>query len=821
VSAVRRPRRFADSSTHAGTLPHDLRHALRSWRHAPGWTLSIVLTLAIGIGLASAVYTIADALLIRPLPVRAPGRVVVLWGAASDGRIDHFPFLYPDALEYARRTRALEQVAFFSYGGAQAVPVDFDGGVVRLRRALVSGNYFDLLGTAPALGRTLRSQDDVRGALPVAVLSYGAWQRFFGADRAVIGRRIVVHDDGTSVAIVGVMPRALDYPQGVDFWAPVAPNSRPLGNQPIYAELNAIGRLRSGVSIADARLELTRFFETTEARSWRIQGSARFLAEDVVGNVGTAVFAFGAAAALLLLITCINVANLLLVRGLARTRELAVRSALGAGRGRLIAQLLVESAVLALAGGIAGGLFAVAAVKGFVASAPADTPRLVEIHVGASTLAAAIAVTTLATLLFAVAPSLTASRVDVQEALRSGSRLSGGSRRVRRGAQALVVAQMGLALLVLCVAGLVGRTLLSLERVPLGPDPARLVVLELALPKADVGNAGAQRTLVSDLVQRLSAVPGVRSVAPVFTPPFAPVGGVFGRIAAEGQTADAEAHNPVVDYEVAIPNEFATLGIPLVRGRGFTNADRDGSLPVSIVSESLARHYWPGADPIGKRLVLGPRDWLTVVGVVGDTHYRDLRTSRPRVYLPLGQSPFPFAPTTLVVSTTGRPSPLVPAMRRVVAESAPGVAVAGATPFAAYVGGALAQPRMNALLLALFAGAAVALAAVGLFGVMATNVRLRAHELSLRLALGATPTRLRAAVLSHALAIACGGLALGLTASLATTRALRALFFGVSPTDPATLVMAGLMLLVVAVLAAYIPAARAQRMDPASALRGD
>jgi predicted permease len=381
---------------------------------------------------------------------------------------------------------------------------------------------------------------------------------------------------------------------------------------------------------------------------------------------------------------------------------------------------------------------------------------------------------------------------------------------------------MGLAVLVLCVAGLVARSLTSLEHVPIALDPGRLLVVELALPKQYMNaSVDTARDLVSQLSTHLSGAPGVRGVAPVFTPPFAEVGGVFGRIAAEGQTSDEKARDPVVDYELATPTEFATLGLSIVRGRGFTESDRSGAPAVAVVSESMAREYWPGADPIGKRLARGPHDLITVIGVVSDTHYRDLRHPRPRLYLPLSQSTFPIVPTTLVISTTGEPSSLVPMVRQRIAEEAPGVAIASATPIETYIGGALAQPRLNALLLELFAGAALVLAAVGLFGVMATMVRQRTHELSLRLALGATPGRLGAGVLRQAFAIACAGLVIGLVASLAVTRALQALLFGVSPTDPLTFAVSGSLLLGIALLAAYLPAVRAQRTDPATVLRAD
>lgn len=810
-------------SIHSTTLGEDLRFAVRTLRRAPGWVAGVVLTLGLGIGLATAVFTIADALLLRPLPVRQQDRVAVMWGITRDGRTDHFPLLLADAREFQRRTRTLERAEFFSYGGAMAVDVNLGGGIARMRRSLVSGGYFDLLGTRPVLGRALRPNDDATGAVPVAVLSYAGWQRFFGGATDVIGRQLALHELGVTYTIAGVMPLGLDYPRGVDFWAAVIPSSGPLGDQPIYAELNVIGRLRLGASLGDARAELTSFFERRETAGsrWRLRGVARPLADDVVGSVGPAVLAFAAAAGLLLLITCINVSNLLIVRGRGRAREMAIRSALGAARRRIVAQLLTESALLAAGGAVIGVAFATAAVRGFVALAPAGTPRLDEIHVTGSVIAGAIAITSLATLLFALAPTIVTSRAELQSSLRAGPRQSGPSRRGWLGTEVMVAGQVALAVVVLAAAGLVVQSLVRLERIDLAFDPSRVLVAELTVSHSlDVADARQADALVSRLLPRLEALPGVRSAAPMLTPPFAEVGGVFGRLPAEGQTPNEQATNPVMDYEVVTPNFFRTLGIALARGRLFTDADRQGTLPVVIIGESVAHHYWPGADPLGRRLGHG-KELYTVVGVVRDSHYRNLRDPRPSIYLPLRQSPFPVTPLTLVIATAGPPAELAPAVRRAVSEAVPGISVVSAAPLATYIAAPLAQPRLDALLLTLFAAAAVLLAAVGLFGVMAAAVRQRTREIGVRIALGATPARVSGSVIGRALAIAAVGAVAGLTTALVSTRALQSLLYSVSPTDPPTLALVMLLLLFVALVAAYLPARRAQRVDPIVALRAE
>ena len=790
--------------------------SLRSLRRTPGFALTVILTLALGIGLATAVFTVAEALLLRRLPVRDQDRLVVLWGEARD-RAFNYPLGLDDAREFARQARSLERVAFFSYYGAGPKPIREGDQISRLRRALVSGEFFDVLGARPALGRTLHATDDVAGAAPVLVLSYGAWQRRFGGDPHVLGRQVLTYDDGVAYAIVGVMPRGLDYPSGTDFWAPVVPSTIP-------KDLYVIGRLAPGRTGADARDEMTAFLGRAEASPWQrdLRGVVHTLPRIVLGDVRPALIVFAVAAGLLLLITCINVANLLLVQGLARVREIAVRSALGASRGRVIGQLLTENALLAVAGGALGVAVAAGAVRGFIAFAPAGVPRLDEIQLNGAALAGAVAITGVAMVLFALAPAVMTSRVALHQVLRSDARQS-ASRRSRLTTEALVAGQVALALLVLSAAALIARSLIGLERAELSFEPSRLLISELVLRVDQYDDGKKQLALLEQLLPQLEAIPSVRAVSPVVAVPFSGSGGWDGKPAAEGQSPEEAAANPMLNMEVVAPAYFETLGIPVIRGRVFIDADREGAPPVVVVSQSAARHYWPGGDPIGKRLRMGLEleQSLTVIGVVPDTRYRDLRDARPSIYFPLRQSFFPFMPMTLAVRTNGTPAEAVPAIRRAIDELAPGVALASAAPFDTFLERPLAQPRLNALLLAVFAGAAVLLAGVGLFGVMATMVRQRTRELGLRMALGATAHDLRRMVLRRGLTIAAVGIVVGLVGALLANRLLVALLYEVSPTDGVTLALVAVLLQVVAAIASAIPARASTGIDPVRALQAD
>jgi putative ABC transport system permease protein len=798
---------------------HHIRIAARTVARSPGFAIAAVATLALGIGLSTAVSTIANALLLRRLPVRDEDRIVLLWGDKR-GDPTRFPLSVANARAFARQTRTLAPAAFTTYEGAWPFPVRDGERVSLINGSLVSGNFFDMLGAHPILGRALQPSDDVRGAAPIAVLSYGAWQRRFGGRNDVVGRRIVRHDDGASMTIVGVMPRGLDYPKGTDIWTPMFASVPEKTVQ--YMSLHVVGRLAAGATQRDAFAELTAFYQRPETETLErvFRGAGQTLAAAVVGDTRPAVFAFAAAAVLLLLITCINVANLLLVRGLARVREMAVRTALGGSRGALVSQLLVENALLAVAGGVVGLALGAAVLQLFVASAPAGLPRLDEIRLDASAVVATFAVTMVAMLLFGLAPAALTSRVDAQEALRSGGRQA--NRRSRRVTELLVAGQVALAMMVLSAAGLLTRTLMALERADLAFDPSTIVVAELSMSLVQYGDVTKQRALLERVMPRIIAVPGVRAASPVVAAPYAGTGGWDGMFTADGQSQSAAAANPMIDMGIVLPDYFETFGLKPSRGRVFTRDDREGSTRVVVISESVARHYWPGSDPIGKRFLLGDSTNLVqVVGVVPDMRYRELRVARASVYFPLAQSKFPFVPTVVAIRASGDPSTILSAVRTAVAEADPGIAVSSIAPFEDFLTKPLAQPRMNALLLAIFAGAALVLCAVGLLGVMMTLVHQRMRELGIRIAVGATPSVVRGMVLQRGLAIASAGFVVGLAGSLGLNRFLGAMLYDVSATDATTLLVAGATLLSVAAIASAIPARTAARIDPVIALRAD
>jgi predicted permease len=793
---------------------------LRSLRRTPGFTISSVLILGLGIGLATAVFSVTHAMLLRRLPVHDQDRIIALWGENQSRTFLNFPLQLNHAREFARQSHTLESTAFFAYEGAWTSPIKDGDRLIPLALALVSGNYFSVLGAEPVLGRALQPEDDLAGAEPVVVLSYATWKRHFGGDRAVLNRRIQLHVTGVEYRIVGVMPPGLDYPRGSDLWSPIVPAFAKRGTLE-DGDVDLIGRLRPGAAPDAARDELTTFFRNDPDSRWAgvINGVATSFPRVITGDARPAVLAFSLATALLLLITCINVANLLLVRGLARARELSVRTALGASRGQVVRHLLGENAVLALAGGLLGILLAQAGLRAFIAFAPTSLPRVGPIGIDATALAGALGITLGALLLFGLFPAIASSRVDLLATLRAGTRQSAG-RGSRRTAEALVTLQIALAVLVLGAAGLIGRSLLKLERANLAFEPTRLLIADLTIQVDALGTKEQQANLLGRLTADVLAIPGVLALSPVVAIPFSGSGGWDGRAAAIGQTPEEEKQNPMLNMEVVTPGYFATFQLPVLRGRGFSEADRAESPRVVILSESAARHFWPGKSPVGERVRLG-NDTATVVGIVPDTRYRDLRDARPSIYFPFAQSRFPFAPTTFAIRSSLPAAELAPQVRRVLGAADPAVAVVRVAPFGSWLEGPLAQPRFNAFLLGVFAAGALLLAAVGLFGVMAQLVKQRTRELGIRIALGATANDVRVMVLGRGLGIAGVGVAVGIAGALLVNRTLSAMLYGISPTDGVTLLLVGGIILGVAAVATGIPARAGTRIDPVVSLRAE
>ena len=789
-----------------------MRTSLRTLRRAPGFAITVVLTLALGIGLSTAVLTVANATLFRELPMREQNRLITLANSS--------PLTLRSAREFAAQSRALRGVGWVAYEGAWPMAIRVGEDLTRMRRALVSGNYFDVLGARAELGRALQPSDDVVGADPVVVLSHDIWLSRFGGSSDVLGRTITIQEFGTTARIVGVMPQGLEYPARTEFWGAFTPaRLRSANDTTSYTALTLVARLAPEVNARGAEDELAAFSARTGSRVTRnLRGTSRPLLQTMLGDVRPAVIVFTVAAALLLLITCINVANLLLVRGLARSREIGVRTALGASRRQVIVQLLSENAVLSVAGGALGAGLAVGAVELLLAFAPHGISLLHAARVDGVALVGALAITTLAMLLAGVAPAVVTARPDIQAMLRSVGRDT-GRRDARVTRELLVGAQMALAVLSLSAAALIGRSLVKMQGDPLGFDASHILVAELAIRFDRYPSVDAQLRQIEQVIAALQTTPNVQGVSPVVAMPFSGTAGWTGRARLPGQAAEQLAKNPQFNMDVVTPAYFTTMGMRALRGRLLTEADVKGAERVAVVSESMARRYWPNEDAVGKQFI-GPTT-LTVVGVVQDTRYRDLHEALPSVYFPLAQSVFPFAPTSLVIRTAGSPAAAVPSLRSVIDSAAAGVALTSAASFTSYMEGPLSVPRVNAFLLAVFALAAAALAGIGLFGVMATMVRLRTRELGLRLALGATPARIRWMVLGRGLSIAGAGGATGLAAAFLTNQLLSSLLYEVSATDLSAMAAVTLMLLSVAFIAVVGPAERSARVQPSVALRSE
>ena len=810
----------------------DVRFALRGMRRSPGFFVGAALILALGIGLSTATFDVFYTVLVRRLPIVDQDRLGVFVGQLADARTQLIPPTRRQLAEFRRETQTLSGVAGVGWDGPWSWyvrdPNDSRHAII-VPSSVVTANFFNVLGVQPILGRALRPQDDELGAPKVVVISRELWRREYGDDPHVLGKRLVDQSSGTAHTIVGVMPEGLSFERGAELW-------RPLNAQfPIQADsdldspfgaVRVVARLAPGASLGAARDEFARFFgramaTRNPALAGRISAAAHPLTEEVMGDVRPALRIIAAAVALLLLITCVNVASLMLIRASGRVSELAVRASLGATRGRIVRQLVIEGIVLALVGGTLGIVVAAGALRGLIALAPAQLPRITSVRLDPATLGVAIALSLMTVVVFAVGPALSVSSGDLFAFVRSGARSLTGSRRSRRGRNALVVVQFALTLVVLTGAGLLARSLERMQRLDLGFDAERLAIVELRFQ-----DNGTTVLTINDVIdrlrRRLGTMAGVASVAAAIQTPFQGAG-IDGWVSAEGESSTRHAGDPFVDLEFVTPNYFGTLNARILAGRSFTDDDAATTTPVVVVSKSVADHFWPGQAAVGKRLhCFGGDELCPVVGVVNDTHYRDLVKPHRAVYRVSRQAPEGvFAPRVLLVATKGDPSKLLPTIRSLVTTTEPEVTLGRVQPVRDLLRAPLAQPRFNVALVAVFATVALILAGMGIFGVLAFHVAQRTRELGIRHALGATPRELGAMMLREGLVLAGAGVVAGLLVSMLATRSLESLLFETTPFDPLAFLGATTLLVCCGVAGVAIPARHAARVDPITALRAD
>jgi putative ABC transport system permease protein len=804
----------------------DIRTAFRSLRRTPGFSAVAVLTLAIGIGGTTAIFSVVDGILLRPLPYPDSHAIVSVSRSSANGGAGG-AFSSADYLDYKRDSRTFAALA----GYRQAI-VDLTGtgDPIRLTAMETTAGFFDVFGVPALLGRVYTERTDAPTGPRIAVVGEGLWRDHLGGDPAVVGRTI--HLNGVPTVVAGVMPAFFVHPSEVDLWmlaprdvptSPVAIDGDALADREVQY-FQAIGRLKSDISIAQANADLQliserlqREFATTNAG----EGTIATAYQDVlVGDVRTALLVLLGAVGFVLSIACANVAGLLLARGAGRRRELAVRTALGAGRGRLVRQLLTESLVLAVTGGALGLVIAKWGVDGLLALAPENLPRIDDVRLDVRVAAIAMATSAVVGILFGIVPALQGTKLGLTDALKDGGRT--GTLRTRTQ-KLIVVSEVAMALVLLIGAGLMITSFARLRAVDPGFTVTNLVLVWVPLPQARY-DSPAQARFYSQLSERLRENPVTAQSALSFPTPFGG-GNAAGAYIAEGAPPQARSERPVAEMASVSPGYFSTMGIRLLRGRDLALTDTRDRPGAVVVNQTLAEREWPGQDPLGKRLSLGnesadPNAWLTVVGVVADSKRQELEAGpRPAVYLSVNAFTLPFM--GVLVRTDAGEAAALTAVRTAVRTLDPQLPVSEVETIDRVLERATGQPRFRATLIGAFAAAALLLAAVGLYGLISYSVAQRVPEIGVRLALGATPAQVGRLVLGQGLALAAAGVALGLVGALAATRLLKGLLFSVSATDPTIYALLALLLLSIAALACGVPMRRAMRVEPITALRAE
>jgi putative ABC transport system permease protein len=802
------------------SLVADLRYALRQLRRSPIFTVAAVACLALGIGANTAIFTVINAVLVRPLPYPRPDRLAMLFEGTVGDATDRNNVSPADFLDWQVQSGAFERMAAIYDLG---VNLTGHGAPAEVPAEQASAEIFPLLGLTPVLGRTFTAGEDSPGAGNVVVLSYGLWQRRFGGARDVIGQVVRVDDKPyTVVGVLGQGAGLVGQARTPDLWLPLALDPAQDYRTTAGRYLTVIARLRPGVTLPAAEADLRTVAARLEAAHPGFNGgwSANVvpLNEYVLGPLRQPLLVLAGVVALVLLIACANVANLQLAQATARRREIAVRAALGAGRGRMIRQFLIESVLLSLTGGVAGALLALWLTDALAASATARIPRLGTVDVDLSALGFTLALSVAAGLLFGLAPATQAARADLHEGLKEGARGTAGGTRTRA---ALVAGQVALALVLLAGAGLLLKSFANLQRVDLGFEPEHVLTARITLPEVRYTEPARQAAFFESLLARLNALPGVRAAGAIN---WLPLSGL--RSATDfwfgGRPIPSDADQPTADISVVDPSYFRAMGITLQTGRGIAPTDDARHPKAVVVSERFVRDYFPGQSPLGQQIFMPWGDTLvgTIVGVARDVKHAGVDSVvQPTIYWSMAQ--FPWSGMHLVLRAEGDLRPLAAALPGVVQSLDPDLAVADVRPLESYLGDALARHRFSMALLAGFAALALALTAVGLYGVIAYTVVQRTRELGIRLALGATPGVVLRGVLRWGLQLVGAGIVVGMVGAVAFTRVLRTLLYQVSATDPLVLGAIVLLLAVVGIVASYAPARRATRVDPMVALRSE
>ena len=802
-----------------GELGQDLRFAGRQLWKNPGFTLVAVLTLALGIGATTAIFSVVYGVVLRALPFAAPERLVRPFSVNAQGVAQ--PLFSPaNFLDWRAASRTISGAAAvqgttLNLSGEQAEPE-------RLRGARVSASFFRVLGVRPLTGRTFQDGEDRPGNAGVAVISEDFWRRRYGAGRGLVGRSLTLN--GEPHTVVGILARGTQLPTGVDVWVPLVFSPAQMGRRGA-ATLGGVARLAPGVTLERAQAEAGLIGRRLAAQypdanaGFADSLTVKPLREQLVGDTRKPLLILLAAVGFVLLIACANVANLLLVRAAARESEIVIRAALGAGRARIVRQLLTESLMLAAAGGVAGVALAAWITRALVALAPRGIPRLQEIGLDSAALLFALGTSLLTGVLFGLAPALQASRTDLSGAIREGTRGSKGGGAAR---SALVVVETALAVVLLAGAGLLIRSFSRLQEVNPGFETQHAVTFNLELPPGKYPDEAKLRAFMAALLEKMGRLPGVSAVgATTYGMPFQ---GNLNEItfAVVGRPPAPPGKEDVMRVAVATPDYFRALGIPIVRGRGFTAQDRDGAPQAVILNQTAVRRFFPAGEALGQRLVLAtkvPRSG-EVVGVVSDFKQDALaRQIEPQVFLAYDQ--VPKESLSVVLRSDGDPQLLAGAARARMRELDPDLPVFGLQPVADLVAGSTSQSRFYMLLLGGFAGISLALAAIGIYGVIAYAVRQRTQEIGIRMALGAARAKVLRMVVGQGLTLALAGAAGGIAGALVAARALRSLLFEVSASDPLTYLGVALVLVLVAAAASYLPARRAARTEPNLALRGE